>query len=311
MNTKQVSIIICNYNPDLLKFERTVRAAIRQKEVDFEIIVTDDGSTNDYFDEINTIFEKYNFNNYILSKLMNNKGIVQNCLNGVKKANGEYVFLTSPGDILFDDYVLRDFYRYCKQYHLKIVFGDYLAYSAQGERVHLFRVTQGPSYPELFNQDSKKNAMLEFSCGMSILGAAYFREKEFALESLNAVSGIVKYVEDYSTTLYGLLNDKSISYYQRKIVWYEYGTGISTCEGLRQRVNEDIKKISLYYENMNKYIKYGCLAHYHCKKKWFKYMVFLFHPLISLRRVIIKTKYQVKCTDFTDVDIEALRKILK
>ena len=63
MNTKQVSIIICNYNPDLLKFERTVRAAIRQKEVDFEIIVTDDGSTNDYFDEINTIFEKYNFNN--------------------------------------------------------------------------------------------------------------------------------------------------------------------------------------------------------------------------------------------------------
>ena len=44
-NCHQVSVIILSYNPKIEKMCRTIRSIIGQKNINFEVFVSDDGST--------------------------------------------------------------------------------------------------------------------------------------------------------------------------------------------------------------------------------------------------------------------------
>ena len=58
-----VSVVFVQYNPDFKKTLLSLYALINQKDVNFEIIIADDGSKRDYFQEIRSFFQKHNFTN--------------------------------------------------------------------------------------------------------------------------------------------------------------------------------------------------------------------------------------------------------
>ncbi len=105
----QVSIIIVNYNTkELIKncinsiYENT-------KDIDFEIIVSDNGSTDGSVEML-----KNDFPNVILIENNANLGFGKANNNGLKVAKGEYIFYLNSDTVLLNNAV-KMFYDYWEQ----------------------------------------------------------------------------------------------------------------------------------------------------------------------------------------------------
>ena len=238
-----VSIIVLSYNPNLISLKRTIRSAIFQKNIDFEIIVSDDCSKNNFHKEIEQLFIDNGFYNYKINKNNCNVGTVKNILSALKLAKGEYVYCISQGDMLFDDNTISDFYHFSKNKSAKICFGDYLGYNCMDDKVNIF---DAKIYPRITGAYSKGFKIYKntFLLNDYILGPSYFRERSFFEKALTQISKTSVYVEDSTTTAYALTMGVEVYYYPRKIVWYEIGIGISQGANskLMKQVDIDILK---------------------------------------------------------------------
>lgn len=235
MNTElDVSIIILTYHPNWNKLVRTLGAILMQKAVNFEIVVADDGSEQNYFEALEELFQKKGFSQFKLIKNNVNVGTVKNYLSALKAARGKYIFTTSPGDLLYDEYVIRDFYQFAMSTKSVICFGNAVYYSCteDGKEVMFYeRECNHPAHPDMFDgRYSLKMEKTAFFFGNTILGATYFRERISALEYAEKISGVSKFVEDNTTSAWAFMDRKTCRYLKRNMIWYEFGTGISTCE---------------------------------------------------------------------------------
>ncbi len=145
----------------------------------------------------------------------------------MERAQGEYVYATSPGDFLYDDSTLADFYQFANENNEDIVFGNALHYApTTGE---LLTGVFLPHRPQLYAREQplalKRTA---FFFREYINGATYFRRREVAIECAKAIAPYCKYTEDTPTTMYALLSGYRPAYLNRAMVFYEDGAGIST-----------------------------------------------------------------------------------
>ena len=108
----QISVVVATYNPDVNKLNRTLKQICRQENVSFEVIITDDASSKKDFSHLGEFFKNNGFENFKILEHNENVGTVKNCLSALNEAKGKYVFITSPGDILFDKNTLSDFYNF-------------------------------------------------------------------------------------------------------------------------------------------------------------------------------------------------------
>lgn len=93
-----VSIVVPTYNrADLL--ERAIDSALSQRIEPLEVIVVDDGST----DETPKILDRYNANNlhYFRSEVNRNANVARNV--GIKNARSEYILFLDSDDELYPD----------------------------------------------------------------------------------------------------------------------------------------------------------------------------------------------------------------
>lgn len=234
----QVSIIVLTYNPDIAKLRRTLTAAARQKDVEFEILISDDGSATKDFSFLQTM----DLPNCRLLENPQNQGTVKNCLTAIQEAAGEYVFLTSPGDYLFDDHTMADFYRFAKHHNAPLCFGNAVYYCAQQDQVLLTRQYGIPYRPGMYDGAASKTAKAHFFGGNWIIGAAYFRQRATALTYFSQLADVSIYVEDNTSTTFAMADNIGLRFYDRNIVWYEDGTGVSTgaSEKWKLRIAQDI-----------------------------------------------------------------------
>lgn len=226
----QVSVLVVTYNPDLRKLLTTLDAAVSQKGVEFEIIVSDDGSPNgNHFAEVETYFQKVGFSRYKLVENTVNKGTVQNCISAIEAACGEYVFSTSPGDILFDDTVLADFYHFVKEKDSKLCFGNAVHYAEENGEAVLTAEYSFLKKPSIYKAGRPLPMIrAEFMQGNFVVGAAIMQERTATERWLRAASETAVYMEDSTTNAYALAEGVPLTYYDRNFVWYEDGTGVST-----------------------------------------------------------------------------------
>ena len=289
----EVSIIICTYNPVFSKLISTIEAAVGQKNVKFEIIISDDGSDKDYFELIDKYFERISFKNYQLIKNECNVGTVKNALNAIRKANGEYIFMDSPGDIIFDEYVISDFYRFSKERNADICFGNYVPYYIKDDKLCYSNYLK-PKYPNIY-YSSYKNYKASFFTIEYILGASYFRSRKFLLDSLEFIKDYARFAEDTPTSIYALAQHKPINYYNRSIVWYEYGCGVSTSgdsnwgKRLFQDFISSYKAIQKKYPK-DRYVQAGLFYLEHAGERNFTIKFSRTFPIIAIRRRIAKIK---------------------
>ena len=63
---KQISVVLITYNSKLKPIILTLDSIIRQQDIDFEVIVCDDGSKVQYEKELKDYFKSHDFTNYQL-----------------------------------------------------------------------------------------------------------------------------------------------------------------------------------------------------------------------------------------------------
>jgi len=228
----QVSVIVTTYNSDLSKLTDTLDSIVIQEDIDFEVVVSDDGSQNDYQQELTEYFDTHQFSNYSFAEKTENRGTVRNCLKGLKAAVGEYVYSISPGDKLFEKNILSKLYKFSIKTNADIVFGDVLNYwDEKGQEIR--EKGASPKHAQLFDYNPNhtevsESAKIMFLYGDYICGASYFRKKECAEIFIKEASQVAKYAEDTPSTLMALMAGARIYHYPETVVLYEYGSGIST-----------------------------------------------------------------------------------
>ncbi len=230
----QVSVIVLTYNPNPAKLRQTLTAAARQQEIDYEILISDDGSTRKDFSFLPTFMQQLGVVNWRLIDNAENKGTVKNCLSALREAQGDYVFFTSPGDYLFDDFVLRDFYRFAEEQQASLCFGNAVFYSAADGQPRITQVYGNPAQPQLY-APAVSTAWMKaaFFGGNWVIGASYFRRRTVALTYLEKIANSSVYTEDTTSTAAALACGERLCYFARNVVWYEDGTGVSTSANQR------------------------------------------------------------------------------
>lgn len=238
----QVSIVVLTYNPDPGKLRATLLGAVRQQGVSTEIIISDDGSARKDFSFLPGFFEALGYDNWKLIENAENKGTVHNCYAGVGAAEGEYVFLTSPGDILFDSTTMQRFYAFAAPRKAQLCFGNAVRYCVRDGKVCRTSPYSIPAAPDVYGDGTLKKQKTAFFGDDLIIGACYFRSREFAQKYLSQLLDVSKYMEDTPSTMFALADGATISYLDSPIVFYEDGTGVSTGaqDKWRKLLNQDL-----------------------------------------------------------------------
>lgn len=312
----QVSIIVLTYNPQPEKLIQTLKAAVSQKDVSFEIILSDDGSADSHFPQAEAYFRQVGFSDYRLVSNRENGGTVKNCLSGLRAAQGEYVFLTSPGDFLFDDTVLHDFYTFAKKQSAKMCFGNAVHYSQENGKAKLTSIYGNPPNPQIYAPErSLTSQKAAFFGRLWVTGCTFFRERSFSLEYFEAIAPTSVYTEDTPSTAFALAAGVPLCYYDRNIVWYECG-GVSTGGNSKWAtiIENDIRNSVIRLKEL--YLTDPCVdvafANHTIKNRWKRlFYKLLRHPLIMIR--CYWSKYAIKKTPLhcTDRDMNRLEHLLE
>ena len=312
----QVSVIVLTYNPNPVKLRQTLAAITTQRSVDLEIIISDDGSSKKDFSFLSTYMDSLNTKNYQLLEHTTNRGTVANCLSAVKAAMGEYIFFTSPGDLLFDEYVLRDFYQFAKQNHTPLCFGNVVFYNLTADGPKITREFGTPAHPQLYKSGiSLSQNETAFFGGNWVIGASYFRSRDIALKYLEKISDSSVYMEDTPSTAFALADGLRLSYFDRNILWYEDGSGVSTGTNnkweflLKKDLQLSLSKLKAHYP-ANPYIDiaYRNATIDNRNKRILGNL--LRHPITMLRLAFYK-RYPNKPIIYSKADLDHLNQLLK
>ena len=247
MNNKcKVTVAVISYNPVWEKLRNTLKSIVWQENVDFEIVVADDGSENDCFDLVKEFFKEKEFTNYKLVRNLKNQGIVKNVLSALKVTEGKFIKLISPGDFLYDEDTLCQFVDFAEKNPAAAYFSNMFAYARQkDETIKVFDNIKNPRdlHPWLKNdiQKIKKNYFFysDYICGATLM----FNTKKFN-SYLSEISQVAVFAEDM-VLIYMIANQETVLYMNVGGIWYEYGEGISTQKSSiwSKCLQEDRKKI--------------------------------------------------------------------
>lgn len=224
-----VSVVIISYNPTYEKLRKTISSILLQVNISFEIIICDDGSKHDFYDECVDYFKQNKFSDYKIIRSTVNRGIVLNYLEGVRIARGKFIKPISPGDYLYASNTLYLWLNFLNLNSCKNSFGRGVYYNDSKE-FKIIKHRFAPKSVELYK--IKLNSLTKHSCLLlddMALGAAYITERTLLLDYLTKIEGRIKLGEDF---IYSLMqyNNEFALYYDNKVIWYEYGNGISSSD---------------------------------------------------------------------------------
>lgn len=299
MKEVEVSIIVATYNPDFLKLKNTIYSIIKQKECKFELIVTDDGSKQNYFIEIKELLQREQFDNYQLVENKKNQGTCKNVYSGLKHASGKYVKVISPGDYLAYEMCLKEWCKYLKLNKLKASFSNTIYYNYEKNQIHVIqRKRTDPIRKNIYSLKTYKKKTVDINCFLLrdyILGAAFMAEKDIMINYCKKLieAGIV-YTEDMMYKLM-ILDGIKIIYFPKSTVLYEYGIGISTSQNIKWtklllRDEENFDKLILTKTTIDIFVKkyQWYLKQKNKSRTYQKFILALLFPTYLLNKVIQK-----------------------
>lgn len=244
-----ISVVICTYESSLKSTLRTIYSVIRQKDVTYEIVISDDGSSMDYKTAYEAFFHKYGFSNYKIIKNKENHGTVANLYIAACAASGEYMYCLAPGDFFYNENSLKTIYDFVIDKGCSFAFADSRYYKLIDGKVRLYP-NYYPCFPGLFNNRRAGTTLQLSSLFISgnPIGASYLRNRTEFVEYLSSIKNRIIYTEDKPTSSLHLLSGKKILYLNQPILWYEYGGGISTSKNsyFQKLLKEDEKNMDEY-----------------------------------------------------------------
>lgn len=225
---KKITVIVLIYNNTLKAILKTLNSIVKQEFEEYEVILADDFSKNQYWNEIEKFFIENNFEDYYFIKNQENLGTVKNYLNAALKASGKYIKPIGAGDLLFDQFVLKRIYDFLEENHYNFGAGLLKSYCIGKDGFAYENKYKAPlDLKPYINNNYKKiknNIALK---GDYISGAAMFGETKFIISYLEKLADIVRLTEDIMQILI-VLDGKQIPLLNEYVVFYEVGSGVST-----------------------------------------------------------------------------------
>ena len=247
-NNILVSILVMCYNPSIDKLFFTLDSLLKQKKIEYEIILSDDGSSNDYFNLVRKYFKKNNFVNYKLIKHDCNQGTVLNAYSAVVESKGQYIKMISPGDAIANPESLFSWIDCLKKSKKKWSFSNFYSYINEDGAIKYLNIQKYPQDLYPYIKKNEKDIIYNYLlCEDVACGAAIICERELCKKYLLKIVNKIKYCEDFIYRM--MIFDNIMPFYMnKKLVLYECGTGIS------QQSNNDIwnKRIKT---DLNNYLK--------------------------------------------------------
>lgn len=225
----KVSVLVATYNPTWENLKLTIDSIIVQKDIDIELVVSDDGSKNNLFIQLEQYLKGNKFENYFLTELKENAGTVKNIVNGLNYCTGDFAKLISPGDYFVKDTTLADWTKHLIDSKKRWSIGKAVYYFKDQEN-HLQKAKQDKHpvlvdvYEKQLDNKIRWNYLVLDDIG---LGAAIYSETRLLKEYIKRIEGKVLYAED---NCYRIMAFDNIipDYYSNDVINYECGTGVST-----------------------------------------------------------------------------------
>ena len=110
VNEKQpvVLVIVASYNPIYENSKNSSMLDYPTKNIEIQLIVVDDGSDNNCFDELGLYIKSMGYERLYIDFFKAKTRDLQNIMQGLQIATGKYVKVLSPGDYLYGrDNVMR------------------------------------------------------------------------------------------------------------------------------------------------------------------------------------------------------------
>lgn len=171
----KVSIITASYNYEQY-IKETIESVIAQTFQDWELIVIDDGSSDNSVEVIKSYCDKDKRIKLFQHKNCQNKGLKETVLLGIEKANSEWIAFLESDDTITPDYLEKKFEVINNYPDVNFIFNDVnlfgeLNISSSNDYKNYFeyfnKVLKNKSYPRtLLNYFLKYNIVPTFSCVM-------------------------------------------------------------------------------------------------------------------------------------------------
>lgn len=224
----KVSVLIVTYNSKLNDVIKTLETVFMQDFSEYEIIIADDGSRENHFEDLRHYFTMKSFSAYKLVENRENQGTVRNILSGLQIAEGEYTKCFGPGDGFFDRHSLKKYYEFLERTGHDGCFAYMQGYFQEdtGKMVKCFYGFPRDIRAYQLDKDKTITANLVLYSD-NICGASMFCRTKYYRDYLNRMKDFVKYEEDIFQVLAAVENNR-FYLLQDYAVWYEMGSGIST-----------------------------------------------------------------------------------
>lgn len=251
-NMKEISVGVVTYNSDWEKTRKTLESILVQKFVNFEIVISDDGSKKTNYDKIKDFFAERRFEDYVLVHNNENVGTIKNCIRAGEHSNGKYIKMISPGDLLFGEDSLWLLLSALKKAKKKWSFGSMICVSDSTKtEMETLAFHLGPQ--DIKPYEDNNDELIKYNyiyCADKISVTTILVEKETWKRYLGKITNYIKYAEDYSYEL--MIWDGIMPVYVPAYVEiYEVGSGISTSNNDRWlEILSNEKKV--FYEKILK-----------------------------------------------------------
>ena len=234
-----ISVCVLIYRPDYEKLFITLTSIVNQKGCRYEILLADDGSEDFRQQEIEQWLHEKHFTDYTIVRSSINRGIVHNQMNALHAAQGRYIKWISPGDYLYNEHVLAGMIHFMEAEGYRLAFGR-ACYYREGQSGYEILNTMNPlDLRPYYDNDMRAIWEAYLLYGDFACGAAFIAERQLLTFYLEAISDVIVYGED---AVYSLMiaDDIRVGFWDENLIWYEYGTGISTgAKEWRARVGQD------------------------------------------------------------------------
>lgn len=280
-----ISVIICCYNSNLEDLKNTLCSILNQKNVSFDVVISDDGSKNKEFLCIRQWIKQNKINNVYINSNEENLGTVRNIYSALKYCKSEFVKLISPGDFLYDEFVLRKYFDIFETTGATVVGGEAVYFNKNNEIIPCY-------YPKLRQSLNPKFYKRNFiAYGDNVLGATLAYKKDFLVGELPEISQYFVLLEDMPLLAKCLLSNKKMVIKDEPLVWYEYGTGVSTSVNSNPLFEKDIENYYVYLAKFNKNESNFRIKLQKMNKKWSFLKKAFLYPIIMPGY----TFFRIKC----------------
>lgn len=237
-----VTVCVLTYNPIWSKLRATLKSIVCQKNVDFDIVISDDGSVDNCFDKAKDFFTELNFTAYQFVENKINQGTVKNVIIALKQTNSKYVKLISPGDFLYDECTLAKFTDFAVKNPAAAYFGNAVYYSTdENEEINIYKTLHNPKDLKPWIEKDARRIRRNYIVRRDyILGATFLCTRDVFEYYLKKLTNVVKYAEDFCF-VWQIADSQKILYLNVPLIFYEYGLGISTdaSDKWRERLRTD------------------------------------------------------------------------